>query len=257
MAKLKSRPFSAELQLINHNGASHSPPEGLNPAHPAGNSGQAEILAAIAALREELFRDSGRAAADAGLSADGKLLEVHGREIADARILMAELDQLRSAIDTTKTEIACMRYKDANKQERIVDVTHELDEVVMDTERATENILGACEAIETHIETLDLHATSGDERAEIAALGQKVVKIYEACNFQDITGQRITKVVNTLKFIEQRLEAMMRIWGGEDTFAAMDAPGQTPGHEDELLLNGPARSDAERVSQDDIDALFA
>lgn len=225
--------------------------------HPAAFSGQTEILAAIAELREDLFKKSGNEGADAAMaSVTDKMLEAHGRDIEDAKKLKAEIDKLSAAIDTTKREIATMRYKDANKYERITDVTHELDEVVLDTERATETILSSCEAIETHIDAIELQASSPEERAEIAGLGQKVVKIYEACNFQDITGQRITKVVNTLKFIEERLEVMMGIWGGHEEFEAVDLPEKEIGHEDDLLLNGPARANSESVSQDDIDALF-
>ena len=46
----------------------------------------------------------------------------------------------------------------------------------------------------------------------------KVIQIFEACNFQDLTGQRITKVVSTLRFVEDRIMQMMDIWGGIETF---------------------------------------
>ncbi|MFZ5834066.1 MAG: protein phosphatase CheZ [Pseudomonadota bacterium] len=224
---------------------------------PAAFSGQAEILAAIAALREELFNRSGDSDTGAAMAmVTDKMLQTHSRDIEDAKKLKAEIDSLSSAIDTTKREIASMRYKDANRYERITDVTHELDEVVFDTERATENILSSCEEIERHIDQIELQASSPDERAEIQALGQKVVKIYEACNFQDITGQRITKVVNTLKFIEQRLDVMMSIWGGREEFDSIELPEAEVAHEDDLLLNGPAREGGDSVSQADIDALF-
>ena len=76
----------------------------------------------------------------------------------------------------------------------------------------------------------------------------------EACNFQDITGQRITKVVNTLKFVEERIDAMIEIWG-EDDIAEVD-PSVTPDSEgDSALLNGPALGD-EGIDQNDIDKLF-
>lgn len=262
MTQPRFRPFSAELQLSNHPGASGSPGgEQTFARRPAAFSGQAEILAAISELRNELFSKPDRNHALHGseaaiASVTDKMLEAHNRDIEDAKKLKAEIDQLSAAIDTTKREIAAMRYKDANKYERIIDVTHELDEVVLDTERATENILSSCEAIEKHIDAIELQASSPEERAEIAELGQKVVKIYEACNFQDITGQRITKVVNTLKFIEARLDVMMAIWGGQDEFINIELPDEEVGHEDELLLNGPAREGGDCVSQDDIDALF-
>ena len=86
---------------------------------------------------------------------------------------------------------------------------------------------------------------------------EQVVKIFEACNFQDLTGQRITKVVNAFCFIEQRVDHMMEIWGGIEGFKDIekfDLPERTD-HEE--LLNGPALEEDENVaSQDDIDALF-
>lgn len=263
MSKLNTRPFSAELQLMKQTGGTGQSGQVAEfaPRRQPVFSGQAEILAAIVELREELLNNSSRdpstaMAQDAITTVTDKMLEAHHRDIDDVKRLKAEIDELSAAIDTTKQEIAAMRYKNSNKNERIVDVTSELDEVVADTERATETILSNCEEIETHIQAIELQASSLDDRSEIQALGEKVVKIYEACNFQDITGQRITKVVNTLKFIEQRLDAMMSIWGGEGEFEGIEVPDREVGHEDELLLNGPARSDSESVSQDDIDALF-
>ena len=76
----------------------------------------------------------------------------------------------------------------------------------------------------------------------------------EAYNFQDITDQRITKVVNTLKFVEERIAAMIEIWG-EDDIAEVD-PSVTPDSEDDSVpLNGPALGD-EGIDQNDIDKLF-
>lgn len=259
MAQFKTRPFSAEIQLMKQtNGAASSFDEvRFKERRPAAFSGQTEILAAIAELREELFSKSGDKGANTAMATvTDKMLEAHGRDIEDAKKLKAEIDALSAAIDTTKREIATMRYKNADRYERITDVTHELDEVVLDTERATESILSNCEQIESHMDALELQASSPEERAEIEALGQNVVKIYEACNFQDITGQRITKVVNTLKFIEERLDVMMGIWGGHEEFAAIELIEEEVAHEDELLLNGPAREGGDSVSQDDIDALF-
>ena len=52
---------------------------------------------------------------------------------------------------------------------------------------------------------------------------ERVIKIFEACNFQDLTGQRITKVVATLKFIETHIVRMMEIWGGLEAFKDIEA----------------------------------
>jgi chemotaxis protein CheZ len=83
--------------------------------------------------------------------------------------------------------------------------------------------------------------------------------MFEACNFQDLCGQRTTKVVNTLKFIEERVERMMEIWG-EDTFDTVDHPEDVTAREAERApvgeeLHGPAEHGG-GISQADIDALF-
>jgi Chemotaxis phosphatase, CheZ len=80
-----------------------------------------------------------------------------------------------------------------------------------------------------------------------------VTEILTACSFQDITGQRTTKVVNTLRYLEQRVNSMLEIWG-VDSLKGLVAPveiGDT--RPDAHLLNGPS---LEGVSQDDVDALL-
>ena len=72
-----------------------------------------------------------------------------------------------------------------------------------------------------------------------------------ACSFQDITGQRTTKVVNTLRYIEQRVNSMIAIWDlTETTKAKIEPLDKRP---DAHLLNGPSSNG---VSQDDVDAMF-
>ena len=85
-------------------------------------------------------------------------------------------------------------------------------------------------------------------------MSERIVNIFEACNFQDITGQRITKVVNTMNFIDERIKRMMDIWGGSELFKGL-VPEQEESAPAGDTLHGPALPD-ERISQADIDALF-
>ena len=86
---------------------------------------------------------------------------------------------------------------------------------------------------------------------------ERVISIFEACNFQDLTGQRITKVMTTMRFIEQHINAMMEIWGGVDAIRAHAPPIVDTREGDARLLNGPKLDgDVGHASQDDIDALF-
>ena len=85
-----------------------------------------------------------------------------------------------------------------------------------------------------------------------------MVQVFEACNFQDLTGQRIGKVVATLEFIEKHIIRMMDIWGGIESFKDLTAEAMAERAGDKKLLNGPKLKDEDgHASQDEIDALFA
>ncbi len=186
------------------------------------------------------------------------LLDKYKEEIKEAAKLKSELDLMQAAIQRTKSEIVALRY-DGASSERIRSVTDELDEVVAGTEAATEGILGAVEIIDANASTLST-TLEGVEAGQALEIQEQVVAIFEACNFQDITGQRITKVVNALRYIEARIESMQVIWGEagfEGVEAADDGSSAVEVPEGRALANGPSMPEADdRASQADIDALF-
>ncbi len=82
-----------------------------------------------------------------------------------------------------------------------------------------------------------------------------MVQIFEACNFQDLTGQRVGKVVETLAFLEEHVGRLMEIWRGVEQFKPVAFDEIPEG--DKKLLNGPKLAgDAGHSSQNDIDTLF-
>ena len=91
--------------------------------------------------------------------------------------------------------------------EHLPSATDQLDAIVGSTEEATNGILQAMESLE---------ALVGEMSPE---LGEKVTdavtQVYESCNFQDITGQRITKVVKALKHIEAKVDALVGAFGDD------------------------------------------
>ena len=136
-------------------------------------------------------------------------------------------------------------------------VTDELDAIVGGTESATENILSAAEEIDQCANTLSALVKSEQEHNLARDILERVVQIFESCNFQDLTGQRITKVVATLKFIEDHIVKMMDIWGGIESLREFTPVAMAERAGDTKLLHGPRlRNDAGHASQDDIDALF-
>ncbi|WP_338109641.1 protein phosphatase CheZ [Prosthecomicrobium hirschii] len=184
-----------------------------------------------------------------------KAIEAMRKEHTEAMKLKVELDSIYEAIHKTKREIATLHVSGCNGRE-LSRVTDELDAVVFGTEGATEQILAAAERIDNQSAVL-ASSLKGESQAVATDIQDQVVQIFEACNFQDLTGQRITKVVNTLRFVEERIIRMMEIWGGIDSFKDIEVELE---HRmgDQALLNGPAlETDNGIASQDDIDALFA
>lgn len=185
-----------------------------------------------------------------------KLAESYQTQIAEVHKLKAELDLIQAAIAKTKHEIATVHITGFQGPE-MARVTHELDAVVNGTEQATERILSVTEEIDQMANTLAAAVRSEHEQNLAHDIQDRVIQIFEACNFQDLTGQRITKVVATLKFIETHIARMMEIWGGIDAFKDVDPETIAEREGEKKLLNGPKLDgDAGHASQDDIDALF-
>ena len=185
-----------------------------------------------------------------------RMVTAYKTEIAEAQKLKAELDLIYAAINQTKHEIATLHITGFEGPE-MKRVTHELDAVVGGTATATENILGAAEFIDQAASSLAAGLKSEHDKQIAQDIQDQVIHIFEACNFQDLTGQRITKVVATLKFIETHIVRMMEIWGGIEAFQELAPEAMAERNDDQKLLNGPKLDgEAGHASQDDIDALF-
>jgi chemotaxis protein CheZ len=184
------------------------------------------------------------------------LLGTYRAQIEQCEKLKVELDLIHDAINRTKREIAVLHGKSFDGQE-MAKVNGELGAVVGGTEQATQQILEAAEAIDQAASAMTKVNSPEQQKLLSEEIQERVISIFEACNFQDLTGQRITKVMTTMRFIEQHICAMMDIWGGVDAIRA-HAPAIVDTREgDARLLNGPKLDgDVGHASQDDIDALF-
>jgi chemotaxis regulatin CheY-phosphate phosphatase CheZ len=172
------------------------------------------------------------------------------RDEAHIRILREELREMSAYIHQTRREIAALRPTDTGAN-RIMAATGELEGIVSATERATSEILTGVE----RIQALALKLPKNGEVAPIAEeIQMQVTEVLTACSFQDITGQRTTKVVNTLRYIEQRVNSMMEIWGVEGASQSAPPPDIEDRRPDAHLINGPAADGG--PSQADVDALF-
>ncbi|HWK43276.1 MAG TPA: protein phosphatase CheZ [Stellaceae bacterium] len=164
--------------------------------------------------------------------------------------LYHELGALAEYIQAAKLEIAALRPDDIREQ-HIPMATDELDAVVEATAKATGEILDTAEQLE---------ALGGTLAPEIGVqITDAVTRIFEACNFQDVTGQRITKVVKTLKHIEIKIGDLLGAFG--DGIKAERAPVAAEPepidiNDESKLLNGPQLT-ASANNQSDIDAILA
>ena len=184
------------------------------------------------------------------------LLETYRAQIEQCEKLKVELDLIHDAINRTKREIATLHGKSFDGGE-MAKVNGELGAVVGGTEQATQQILEATEAIDQAATAMSKNITPDQQRMLSEEIQERVISIFEACNFQDLTGQRISKVMTTMKFIEKHIIEMMEIWGGVDAIKAHAPPIVDERVGDARLLNGPkALGEEGHASQNDIDALF-
>ena len=181
------------------------------------------------------------------------LATMAGDLTAKESVLLAELEGLGRTIARAKAEIAALKVEDI-RDAHIPSATDELDAIVDHTAHATNEILDCCETLE-QLQT----ELSGDAADKLQGA---VTRIYEACSFQDITGQRIGKVVTALKAIETRISSVVSAASGmpgpvpAPAAAAVAKPRDDGRTEGEKLANGPQLPGA-GVSQSEIDRLLA
>jgi chemotaxis protein CheZ len=161
--------------------------------------------------------------------------------------LLGEIESLGRTIAAAKEEIAALQVDDIRDRD-IPFATDELDAIVQHTAVATNAILESCEMLDEVAA-----AVSGDAAAR---LQDAVTKIYEACSFQDITGQRITKVVTTLKTIEAKVAQIISKFGANIDAAQRRERAPAAASEVVELLNGP-QLPSNAMDQSDIDKLLA
>ncbi|MEP3475582.1 MAG: hypothetical protein ABJN57_05135 [Hyphomicrobiales bacterium] len=173
------------------------------------------------------------------------------QEIDPIRMSIIEMSK---AIAKTREEIASIKPND-EQNNQIITATEELSAIVESTESATNTILEAAEEIQEAAWSL---RETGAEDAPCDKIDEKTTDIYTACSFQDITGQRTTKVVQALCYIENRVNAMIDIWDlqgetGENSKGPIQENTDT--RPDSHLLNGPALK-GDGLEQGSIDTML-
>jgi len=158
-----------------------------------------------------------------------------------------EFREIAEYIQNTKTEIGHLQANDM-RSKHIPEAGLELSAVISSTEDATTKIMECAETV--------LDADSSDSETYQQLVNDNMMLIFEACSFQDLTGQRISKVVETLEYIDERISRFAAAIGAKDTKAPVSAKEKKrQKRKKDQILNGPAH-EGEGVSQDDIDALL-
>ncbi len=177
--------------------------------------------------------------------------------------LLAEVQELGDVLARTRAEIAAMQVEDITLS-HIPAASDELEAILTHTAGATHAILEVCEQLDGLADGLDRPARAGPTRAAAAeVLRGATMRVYEACGFQDLTGQRISKVVLALQAIDARITRILQASGAgprgvselvEASLAAADLASEEA--RAASLLRGPQLPEA-AMGQSAIDELLA
>jgi chemotaxis protein CheZ len=187
-----------------------------------------ELMAEVNALRVMLAAS----AADSRQSGD-----IGTQQYAETARLTSELNRIAGTIVAAKDARAASMTR----------IAQELNTVVSSSEQATQKILAAAEEIDQVANNLSAALKGKIERDLAQDIRDLVIKIFEACNFQDLAGQRITKVMTALDVIEHHIAGVL------EEFKNTAIAAREGSH----VLHGPRLDiDCGHVSQDEIDAMF-
>jgi chemotaxis protein CheZ len=181
----------------------------------------------------------------------------HSDEAEDQR-LKSEIINLVQYVRRFRKEIAQMVASDnPHKATHFDTMSDQLDAIVRATEDATNVILESAEKIDTSVCKLRTTRDESSREALYQSMGDDTVALMEACAFQDITGQRVSKIIRSMKFVEERVNIMIELWGQDEiNRLAGEYSEQNKREGDEALLNGPALKSEASISQNEIDTLF-
>jgi len=165
-----------------------------------------------------------------------------------------ELAGIQDIIARNKRALSAL-INDGNER-RMSRAAGELGAAVEGMEIATQKILASVESIDECARALASALTDDYHHGLAQDVQDQVVRVYEACNFQDLAGQRIGKVIATLMMVEEHLAAMIERHQSSREASRPAAETHSPYGGD--LINGPRLDgDTGHVSQQDIDAMFA
>lgn len=218
---------------------------GAAQAHPGGGDQRGEFASGLRALRSPI---------EPQVAAENEIAKRARAQIAEAQAYKAELATIYDAIGRTAADMASL-VAGAKSGAQASRISRELAAIVTGTERATQAILQAAEEIDQSAHALAA-ALKNHERGLVHDIQERVVQIFEVCNFQDLTGQRVSKAVTTLRFIEEHIDRMLEIWQKVEQFKPI-VPDDRKEDGEKRFLNGPRLAgEGGHSTQSEIDKLF-
>jgi len=164
-----------------------------------------------------------------------------------------ELALARETIARNKQDLAALIGE--RKDRRIARAAGELGAAVDAMEKATHKILTATEGIDDSAKSLGSALKHAHERGLAQDIQEHAAQIYAACNFQDLAGQRIAKVIATMTVVEEQIAAMIERCNGFSR--PSDAPAAAKPVAGHRLVQGPKLDgDSGHAEQSAIDAMF-
>jgi len=175
----------------------------------------------------------------------GMLADAMPSHRAGAVASQPDMERLASALHFIKSALSGLGREHAGQDgsRSSARITDELQAVMEGSEQATQKILAAAEDIDLAANNLSAALKNASERGLAHDIRDRVVRIFEACNFQDLTSQRVAKVMAALGAIESEIA---------QTLAELSRARSAP------PVHGPRLpGDPGHASQRDIDAMFA
>ncbi len=192
-----------------------------------------------------------------GATVQHKVFKIE-RMLPQARRLAGERPTAASNVPHARDDVLRMRQAlqrarqelTATMDARLQRMAEELKSIRRDTDSATHTVLGEIEQIDDMAKTLAAALKSEQHRALAQDIQEHATRIYEACNFQDIAGQRIANALLAIEAVESQLARAAATLDERVTTQATT--------ERNALVNGPRlTTDTGHASQDDVDLIFS
>jgi chemotaxis protein CheZ len=167
--------------------------------------------------------------------------------------LRAELEGLFHYVQRVRQEIAAIG-RPADVANGLDSMGDQLDAIIKATEDATNTIMAKMEDNEIAIQELRQSISDAAQLALLDRLSANGSDVSKACSFQDITGQRVAKLVKSVTYVESRIHSLIGLWGKE-ALESITVKADKDKTTDEKLLNGPQMT-GEGMAQSEINALF-